>query len=52
VLFGVVIKFVSNVINCVDALNAVIYFGDSVEPGPEVILIFAPLYASVTDEKI
>ena len=27
-------------------------FGASVEPGPEVILSFAPLYASVTDEKI
>jgi hypothetical protein len=33
VLFGVVTKFVSNVITCVDALNAVIYFGDSVENG-------------------
>ena len=27
-------------------------FGDSAEPGPEIILNLAPLYASVTDEKI
>ena len=52
VLVGVVTKFVSNVITWLVASNAVINFGDSVEPEPEVILNFAPLYASVTDEKI
>ena len=40
------------VITWLVASNAVITFGDSPEPGPEVILSFAPLYASVTDEKI
>ena len=45
VLFGVVKKLVPRVINCVDAVNPVIIFGDSAEPGPEVILNFAPVYA-------
>jgi hypothetical protein len=52
VLFGVVKKLLPRVITWLVASNAVMYFGDSAEPGPEVILIFAPLYASVTDEKI
>ena len=51
VLFGVVIKLLPRVINCVDALNPVISFGDSFDPGPEVILNFAPVYASLDVAK-
>ena len=40
VLVGVVTKFVSNVITWLVASNAVINFGDSVEPEPEVISDF------------
>ena len=50
-LLGVVIKFSARVTVCVVPLNAVINFGDSLEPKPEVMRSFAPAYASVTVEN-
>jgi hypothetical protein len=50
--FSVAVNALSIVRFWLVALNAVTYFGFSPVPGPVVMRSFAPLYASVTDEKI